>query len=924
MQSLARHLQAAGRGNDTVLVHMSPREVGGLQALAKAAGGSLTTNPTTGLPEAGFLENMLPTLAGIAGGAMGVDPWIAGLGGAAVQTAITGDLGKGLMAGLGAYGGASIGYGLLGGSGRDTLGLNSSLKTEQALGQPDMKTDGGIYPSPAPTTPAISSTSGAPTSGTYLRNTSGVDPVNKGMWDNFSAASKAGSPFGDSETFSKMAPWAAALGVAAPLLNSSGPQTTPYNPATADTTPVYKGPYTPVPRKVIRNPQAAYDSSEHMYFDNVNPYGVVSHATGGLVALAEGGVTSSPAPDLYDPAGRGQLYGGGQQRTGRDYLDLINHGGGGPTSPRDFSYRPDTGGMGEKNYGIVMPKGTAMPWTDPAIGGGESGNHDTATTDPFANLPGTKVGDVIDVVGSGGGSGGGGGGGGFDGGATPSVPSTPVLPPKIPVVKPKIETVTGNEDPSQLGMPGDPITSAPSSSTGVPPTPAEPPKIPVVEKPKIETVTATEDGAVVSPSGGGGSSSPVDNSAYDPSQYGTSAGYDYSNWSPSDSSYSVHEPTRIGTSSVGEESLGTLQPGGGKSSSGLGALGDYAGSFLNSPKSWTGDNTLQAGVNLLNYVPGGSIAGPITGALEGFHLKDVAGDTGSGVGNLAGQSGFLQDMSRNATDWLYHNIFGGDYSAAEENAPFNDAANKASATVDKIYHGDNNAILNGAYGVHPGASANFNSIIDQMKSIFGGSAPSFDNTHMGWTGEPLNASLGGADLYTGMGANRFFGNEMAGDMGGAGGYGETEDAKLARTSLGNRWDGARGGIVGYAEGGPVHLGNNSFVVDARTVSEMGNGSSSAGQELLARLGGQPIHGSGDGVSDSIHANIGGSQEARVARDEVQFSPEAVARLGGGDTSKGSKFLYSLMAKARQARMEAAKKDGGRGVDTGLRALVGAG
>jgi hypothetical protein len=131
------------------------------------------------------------------------------------------------------------------------------------------------------------------------------------------------------------------------------------------------------------------------------------------------------------------------------------------------------------------------------------------------------------------------------------------------------------------------------------------------------------------------------------------------------------------------------------------------------------------------------------------------------------------------------------------------------------------------------------------------------------------------------------------------------------------------GPQGSARGGPVHLGNNSFVVDARTVSEMGNGSSSAGQELLARLGGQPIHGPGDGVSDSIHASIGGKQEARVARDEVQFSPEAVARLGGGDASKGSKFLYSLMAKAREARIKAAKKDGGRGVDTGLRALVGA-
>jgi hypothetical protein len=43
---------------------MSNREVAGLQALAKRHGGSLSVNPDTGLPEAGFLDSILPTIAG--------------------------------------------------------------------------------------------------------------------------------------------------------------------------------------------------------------------------------------------------------------------------------------------------------------------------------------------------------------------------------------------------------------------------------------------------------------------------------------------------------------------------------------------------------------------------------------------------------------------------------------------------------------------------------------------------------------------------------------------------------------------------------------------------------------------------------------------------------------------------------------------
>lgn len=100
--------------------------------------------------------------------------------------------------------------------------------------------------------------------------------------------------------------------------------------------------------------------------------------------------------------------------------------------------------------------------------------------------------------------------------------------------------------------------------------------------------------------------------------------------------------------------------------------------------------------------------------------------------------------------------------------------------------------------------------------------------------------------------------------------------------------------------------DGAFVVDARTVSELGNGSSNAGIDILRKLGGEPVRGPGDGVSDSVRARIGGSQGARVARDEVIFQPEAVQRVGG------AKRLYALMDKAHKAR-----KSAKRGQDTGL-------
>lgn len=113
----AQQTQSKGRGQDTMLVHMTPKEVGGLQALAMAHGGSLTINPQTGLPEAGFLSAILPMVAGFALGPAGFGLMSSALGAGAVVGGLTGlatgSLKKGLMAGLGAYGGFGLGQGLV-------------------------------------------------------------------------------------------------------------------------------------------------------------------------------------------------------------------------------------------------------------------------------------------------------------------------------------------------------------------------------------------------------------------------------------------------------------------------------------------------------------------------------------------------------------------------------------------------------------------------------------------------------------------------------------------------------------------------------------------------------------------------------------------------------------------------------------------
>jgi hypothetical protein len=62
-----------------------------------------------------------------------------------------------------------------------------------------------------------------------------------------------------------------------------------------------------------------------------------------------------------------------------------------------------------------------------------------------------------------------------------------------------------------------------------------------------------------------------------------------------------------------------------------------------------------------------------------------------------------------------------------------------------------------------------------------------------------------------------------------------------------------------------------------------------------------LSGGGDGMSDSIHANIDGKQEARLADGEFVIPADVVSHLGNGSSKAGAKQLHAMMDRIRKAR-----------------------
>lgn len=281
MNPMAQQLQQQGRGEDSVLVHMTPGEVNSLRGLAQQFGGDLTTNPNTGLPEAGWLGKLLPTILGAVGMAFGIPPIWMGLGGAAVGTAVTGDLGKGLSMGLQAYGGASLGGaagigGKLGHVG-SSLGLSGS---SAAVMHPVASAAGAGAGATGAVAPAftVPVDGGAMNLGALGGKAAGAT---SGM-GGFGAAAKAGLGSG---LLSKAAVPLAVSGALGGISSATQPSMPKYDPNAEKNTMPYEGPYRPMPRRLH---QTVTGPGEIQYFDEVNPIGYLT-ASGERRGYAEGG-----------------------------------------------------------------------------------------------------------------------------------------------------------------------------------------------------------------------------------------------------------------------------------------------------------------------------------------------------------------------------------------------------------------------------------------------------------------------------------------------------------------------------------------------------------------------------------------------------------------------------------------------------------
>jgi hypothetical protein len=69
-------------------------------------------------------------------------------------------------------------------------------------------------------------------------------------------------------------------------------------------------------------------------------------------------------------------------------------------------------------------------------------------------------------------------------------------------------------------------------------------------------------------------------------------------------------------------------------------------------------------------------------------------------------------------------------------------------------------------------------------------------------------------------------------------------------------------------------------------------------------GGRLLKGPGDGVSDSIPATIGNKQPARLADGEFVIPARIVSELGNGSTEAGARKLYAMMDRIKKARGKA--------------------
>ena len=123
------------------------------------------------------------------------------------------------------------------------------------------------------------------------------------------------------------------------------------------------------------------------------------------------------------------------------------------------------------------------------------------------------------------------------------------------------------------------------------------------------------------------------------------------------------------------------------------------------------------------------------------------------------------------------------------------------------------------------------------------------------------------------------------------------------SAFGGGMGGGRGGLM------PIH---HAQMQDQRMygLAEGGIAALAQGGYNLGSYsdGGRLLRGPGDGVSDSIPATIGKNQPARLADGEFVVPARIVSELGNGSTEAGARKLYAMMDRVQKARTKTVGKN----------------
>jgi hypothetical protein len=122
-------------------------------------------------------------------------------------------------------------------------------------------------------------------------------------------------------------------------------------------------------------------------------------------------------------------------------------------------------------------------------------------------------------------------------------------------------------------------------------------------------------------------------------------------------------------------------------------------------------------------------------------------------------------------------------------------------------------------------------------------------------------------------------------------------------------------------GGVVPLPGSDMIQDGNTtvITNASGGYMPGGIAMLAK--GRYLRGNGDGVSDSIPARFAGSgQEARLADGEFVIPARVVSELGNGSSDAGARKLYAMLDRV-EARAKKAKRGKPSGADRELNKLA---